>query len=459
MTTSTSVTSSAVAGVLHADDKHFSFPVPGFSCVIVLLAVAVWIAEYRRRVPHSSGDLKWRLCRQLMPEVVGVVIMTGLVVLLLTCRRDDRSLQDDASWIDVKKDWPLLMTADTLIGLQAMLRLALLLSASFRRLGVQMSPLEGEPAAFFLLASLVRVILLALSPQDIYHLDGPLGGQMNVALEVSSMLLLLPLGYRMFHQGCHRIMAFIFACVVLALAAKYNHFALAGDSPNLDVLFSLVMLLETAAAVAFYVRSSKSKFGALEAFNGFAHFLLPLQQALPAYFLIVAFAPPFQVEPSLVGKGCPFELLQAGGLLQIVMYMLSGIVFYVVCAEESKVSLFAVPVPVGEAPPADECCICLGSCMHCEDIENLKPSWRRLRCGHHFHERCIFEWLKKSHNCPMCRGHVCSGKNAGTAAELLSNAGAQTDARLEIMAGGESSPLLGESDQHQSIAMAESLVM
>merc|ERR1719440_1917110 len=262
----------------------------------------------------------------------------------------------------------------------------------------------------------------------------------------------------MFHQGCHRIMAFIFACVVLALAAKYNHFALAGDSPHLDALFSLVMLLETAAAVAFYVRSTKSKSGALEAFNGFAHVVLPLQQALPAYFLIVAFAPAFQTEPSLVGKGCPFELLQAGGLLQIIMYVLAGIIYYIVCAEESKVSLFALPVAACDAPEASECCICLGSCCECEDVENLKPSWRRLRCGHHFHERCIFEWLKKSYQCPMCRRHVCGSQNTGKAEDLLSNAGSQAEMRVEIT-GGEGTPLLGTTDENQSVAIAESLMI
>ena len=36
------------------------------------------------------------------------------------------------------------------------------------------------------MAAVVRVALLILSPKDVYHLDGPLGGDMNVALEVKS---------------------------------------------------------------------------------------------------------------------------------------------------------------------------------------------------------------------------------------------------------------------------------
>jgi hypothetical protein len=374
-----------------------------------VFALLVWYVEYRCRSHASESALGKRFFSRPIPEMVGLALITGIVALLLACCREDRTLQLDQAWIDVKREWPLLTTADTLIGLQALLRLVLLCSATLRRTGAQMSPMDGEPAAFFLLAAIVRVTLLILSPRDVYHLDGPLGGDMNVAVEITALLLLLPLGFRILHKGIWRITALTLVVLLVVAFARSNHFALADTSlSHLDMLFSLVMLLEIVAGVAFYVRSSTAKGGyAWDTFTGFAHCILPLQQALPAYFLLVAFAPPFTAEPSLVGKGRPFELLQAGGLLQLFMYGLAAAMYCMACVKENEVSAYATPVLPSEAPSSDECVICLGSCEACGDTENSMPQqWRRLRCGHHFHEHCIFEWFKKSQRCPMCRRHI-----------------------------------------------------
>lgn len=288
--------------------------------LIPLLAVIVWFIEHRRRAHSSAGsDMGQRLFRQLLPEMAGLTLLSGLVAMLLVCKREDHGLQGDAAWTDVKHEWPLLMTADTLIGLQAMMRLVFLLSASLRRTGATLSPLDGEPAAFFLIAAVVRVVLLSLSPRDVYHLDGPLGGDLNVAIEATSCLLLLPLGCRILQMGLLRVLTVAVIATLLAASAARNHFALADKSlSHLDMLFSLVMLLEIVAGVAFYIRSAKGKESfVFDAFTGYAHIMLPLQQALPTYFVLVAFAPPFQVEPSLVGQGRPFELLQAGSLVRL----------------------------------------------------------------------------------------------------------------------------------------------
>lgn len=63
----------------------------------------------------------------------------------------------------------------------------------------------------------------------------------------------------------------------------------------------------------------------------------------------------------------------------------------------------------------DECPICLGSCDD-EQCGSKGPTlhWCRLRCGHHFHEPCIFEWLWKSPRCPVCRAHVLHEVSAPT---------------------------------------------
>jgi len=159
--------------------------------LLPFLAVIVWIIEHWRHTrPGSDADMGQRLFRKLIPEMGGLMIVSALVAMFLVCGREDEALQEDKAWNDVKREWPLLMTADTLIGLQAMVRLVFLLSASFRRPDVKLSSFDGEPAAFFLLAALVRVALLVLSPREVYHLDGPLGGDMNVAMEVTALLLL-----------------------------------------------------------------------------------------------------------------------------------------------------------------------------------------------------------------------------------------------------------------------------
>lgn len=69
----------------------------------------------------------------------------------------------------------------------------------------------------------------------------------------------------------------------------------------------------------------------------------------------------------------------------------------------SKIEL----VPKSEAPDGDDCVICLGCCEEglSARAEGLE-CWRRLPCGHKYHEGCIFEWLRKTDRCPVCRAEV-----------------------------------------------------
>jgi len=75
----------------------------------------------------------------------------------------------------------------------------------------------------------------------------------------------------------------------------------------------------------------------------------------------------------------------------------------------SKSSGLVVAIPPDEVPEGDECVICLGSreddCCAAGSGKG-RPRWCRLRCGHHFHEECIFEWLWKVQRCPVCRCHL-----------------------------------------------------
>jgi len=42
-------------------------------------------------------------------------------------------------------------------------------------------------------------------------------------------------------------------------------------------------------------------------------------------------------------------------------------------------------------------------CTVCMDDFKLQEQVRRLPCGHHFHEACIFPWLTRHNTCPVCR--------------------------------------------------------
>lgn len=68
--------------------------------------------------------------------------------------------------------------------------------------------------------------------------------------------------------------------------------------------------------------------------------------------------------------------------------------------------LMAKPLKEAETPEASECVVCLGSRE--EELSSCKTRhpWCQLRCGHAFHQDCIFEWLRKSQRCPICRSHV-----------------------------------------------------
>ena len=47
--------------------------------------------------------------------------------------------------------------------------------------------------------------------------------------------------------------------------------------------------------------------------------------------------------------------------------------------------------------PDYTCAIC---CFHCESNEE---NWRKLTCGHAFHNDCLVAWFKKANSCPLCR--------------------------------------------------------
>ncbi len=52
----------------------------------------------------------------------------------------------------------------------------------------------------------------------------------------------------------------------------------------------------------------------------------------------------------------------------------------------------------------EKCVICLESFDSQPNCAEEKK--RQLDCSHIFHKECIGEWLKRKHNCPLCRAQV-----------------------------------------------------
>ncbi|GJN25628.1 hypothetical protein PR202_gb13481 [Eleusine coracana subsp. coracana] len=59
------------------------------------------------------------------------------------------------------------------------------------------------------------------------------------------------------------------------------------------------------------------------------------------------------------------------------------------------------------APRDEDCAICLqhlaGSSEEEEEEKEEGPTPRAMPCSHVFHERCIFQWVRRNRACPLCR--------------------------------------------------------
>lgn len=271
--------------------------------------------------------------RSLAPELAGLAAC-GVIAGSLIYRKEHNGLspisaEDQEVWQDINTEWPVLMTADSLLGLQAMLRMVLLSSAALRSTDSSVSPFSSEPAFFFFLAAVCKITLLSLSPLDVYHLDGPIGGVLNLSLELLTVPLLVFASRHVLSLGLRRLALCLAGILAAAFLSTCNRLALADPgAEHLDVLFSLVRLLESLAALAFFVRTCSLGSGSGGCFTSFAHALLPVQQCLGAYFMLAAWGgAPLQEVHELVGAGSPFALLQATGIADVGFYLTSLVVF------------------------------------------------------------------------------------------------------------------------------------
>lgn len=271
-------------------------------------------------------------CSQLMREYAletAGLILCGSMAAVLRARGDRTAVNpsDQAAWEEIQSQWPILTTADSLFAIQAMLRVLLLLSAILRTSGsalVDASPLEGSPAIFYLLAGLIRVFLLAVSPD--HGLEGPLSGPIYLAFEVAALPLLFKLAVgastlpgRPLH-ALGKLAVWMLGVALSAVLAFQHRLPLAEDA-FLNGLFTMVNLLELAAAVALLCTVVAGGGGVRGSFSSFAHVLLPIQQFLSMYFFLTAFD--MSLERASVGK--PLTLLQLTGAAELVLLLLAGI--------------------------------------------------------------------------------------------------------------------------------------
>eukprot|EP00746_Dinoflagellata_sp_MGD_P001749 gnl/MRDRNA2_/MRDRNA2_103331_c0_seq1.p1 gnl/MRDRNA2_/MRDRNA2_103331_c0~~gnl/MRDRNA2_/MRDRNA2_103331_c0_seq1.p1 ORF type:complete len:358 (-),score=58.55 gnl/MRDRNA2_/MRDRNA2_103331_c0_seq1:21-1010(-) len=292
------------------------------ACAMVL-AAAIVVGMEMRRCSHTLA-IK-RTLKKYMPETVGFVVL-ALIAGLLRIKGPSGEPLDDNAWNEIVSQWPWLMTADTLLGLQAMLRFLLFNSALLRLSNAGCSLAMGA-SVFFLLAISIRVGLFWYCPA--YRLDGPLGGFVAAGFEHAAIV---PLAALVFCSGKWNLKATfltIAASAAAASAAWYHHFRLAEDT-YADTAFICVHCLETLAAIAHLVQAGNV---ALASGGCIVALGLPAQQVLSAYYFLEAFEP----MPALVGVGRPFEVMWGTGIAQLGIFLLSGAV-YLACLTEAMIA-------------------------------------------------------------------------------------------------------------------------
>jgi hypothetical protein len=301
------------------------------------------------------------LCR-CAPEVIGflVVLCMGAILRLRGDVYPPTDLVETEVWERIKVEWPILMGADTLLNLQAMIRLLVVLFVAYRADADRRSPLTGMAALLSLAGALVRGILSTKT--DVYRLEGPLalGGDLPVACEVASIPFLAKFGLSEFKRS--PITASLMVSGALWFAS-HHYLNLAKDA-SVDRLFLQAHVLEFLAAFAYlfraiclmvdrddeYAEGGGRRLGGkgprrCGAFVGFMHILMTLQQAFSAYYFLTAFEP----HPGLVGSGRPFCVLCGGNLLQLGAYLGATALFIGGCVD-TEASANALPA----APAAPE---------------------------------------------------------------------------------------------------------
>jgi len=306
-----------------------------FICIVVAMLVlrielqrrAVTGPNFGSRQGSGYAEGCHRILRQCAPEAAGIIACLTLAA-ALRARGDLTStagVADEAAWAQIKADWPLLITADTLLALQAMLRFIVLVSVALRCDGTRTVPLADEVGALWLGAGLAR--LVTGSRASAYSLDGPLGGTLPWACEIAVIPLLFVVGRSTLRRAPCTMAAIVAATAIFAGRNRLN---LASDTMA-DSCFTAAHCMDFLASLAYLLRTllvdSGPRGSTAHISMGFVHLLMPIQQSLSAYYFVNA----FEASPALVGAGHPFAMLQIGNVAQFGAYLGAASLYLAEC--------------------------------------------------------------------------------------------------------------------------------
>lgn len=292
--------------------------------ILYVVVALVVLLEHQRRAGAGPAWGSWnagsarRLLKECAPEAALLLSCLTLAALLRT--RGDAGSAPDAetqeTWEQIKSEWPLLITADTLLSLQAMLRLVVLVSLVIRSSAVV--PLAQEAAALSLFGGIARVGVSYLT--EGYALDGPLGGRLPVACEVAALPILLMLSWRALRRSFIRL---TLAVAAVGFYASRNYLALSADGHVADSLFIAAHAFDILAAFVYLGRATLVEATGSGVSIGFTHLLMSIQQGFSAYFFLEA----FDFTDDLIGAGRPFDVLHAGAAAALGAYLAAGALF------------------------------------------------------------------------------------------------------------------------------------
>lgn len=292
-----------------------------------IIAFGVLLLEFKRRalgpmVPQPSlfsfMENRKQFLRSCAPEAACLFAFVALA-LLLRSRGDTEHFQNQEEvqiWEQIKKEWPILLGADTLLSIQAMLRLVVLLAVLIRGCGPS-TPLFGETAALWALGVIARLALTACSKD--YRLDGPVGGLTPTLCEVASLPILIRLAA---HAMRRKPLTIMLAWAFAATVAGQNYMSLSG-SGYADMLFMTAICCDVLSGISFLIRSFQSTSKSFDVSATFTHILMTVQAGLAAYYFITVFTE----NPHIVAKGHPIEILRIGTTLQLGTYLASAAMF------------------------------------------------------------------------------------------------------------------------------------
>lgn len=274
--------------------------------LVCIVIVAIAYPELRRCVLGAGRERKTILTRY-SPEAAGLVVCAAILAYF---RLQGRTPKDDPAeeqaWAQIAKEWPLLLTADSLLSVQGVLRVVAYLSVALRDEGRS----DSGACGLLLLAILCR--LSANAYTSVYRLDGPLGGTLATSFEVALVPLLAALSRRAISKVPARFATLLGAMLWVGYR---NRLALSGPFQG-DVLWIAAHCLEILSALAHLVRTAIEASQGCGAAAGMLHLLLPTQAALAVYFFHEA----FKYDKDLVGAGRPFVILHYGTVVQLGAY-------------------------------------------------------------------------------------------------------------------------------------------